>query len=95
VSTSACVSPFGDLGKGPRGSPFTGGVGESSTTTCLNPPCFSWGAGAGTGMGAGAGGAVLLRESMPLMRSFEKSEGRFVSVVVGRPVAAEGNVAGG
>lgn len=41
-------------------------------------------------MGAGAGGTVvlLLRESMPLMRSFEKSEGRFVSVAPGRAAAA-------
>jgi hypothetical protein len=43
-------------------------------------------------MGAGAGGAVLLRESMSLMRSFEKSEGRFVSVVAGRPVPPRGTL---
>ena len=42
-------------------------------------------------MGAGAGGAVvllLLRESIPLMRSFEKSEGRFVNVAPGRAADA-------
>jgi len=44
--------------------------------SCLNPPCFSC-AGTGGGAGAVAGGCVLLRESMPLKRSFEKSEARF------------------
>ena len=48
--------------------------------TCLNPPCFSCTCGGGAGGGAGADGAVVPRESMPLKRSFEKSEGRFVSV---------------
>ena len=46
-------------------------------------------------MGAGAGGAVvllLLRESIPLMRSFEKSEGRFVSVAPGRAAAPSGTL---
>ena len=57
------------------------GAGESSAETCLYPPCFSC---AGTGGGAGAeagielGGSVELRESMPLKRSFEKGDGRFV-----------------
>jgi hypothetical protein len=43
----------------------------------LYPPCFSWD-GVGADAGAEAGGSVALRESMPLKRSFEKSEGRFV-----------------
>ena len=49
-------------------------------------------------MGAGAGGAavlLLLRESIPLMRSFEKSEGRFVSVAPGRAAALRGTLLGG
>jgi hypothetical protein len=56
------------------------GVGESSAETCLYPPCFSCAGtgGGGDGAGAEAGGSVELRESMPLRRSFEKSDGRFV-----------------
>jgi hypothetical protein len=46
-------------------------------------------------MGVGVGGAVLLRESMPLMCSFEKSEGCFVSVVAGRPAPPSGTLLGG
>jgi hypothetical protein len=58
------------------------GAGESSAETCLYPPCFSCvgtgGGGAGAEAGLEAGGSVELRESMPLRRSFEKSDGRFV-----------------
>ena len=57
------------------------GAGESSAETCLYPPCFSCvgtSGGAGAGAGLEAGGSVELRESMPLRRSFEKSDGRFV-----------------
>jgi hypothetical protein len=43
-------------------------------------------------MGAGVGGVVLLHESMPLMHSFEKSEGRFVSVVAGHPAPLSGTL---
>ena len=46
-------------------------------------------------MAVGVGGRVALRESMPLSRSFEKSEGRFVSigaVVRGEP---SGTLVGG
>jgi hypothetical protein len=46
-------------------------------------------------MGAGVGGAVLLHKSMPLMSSSEESEGRFVSVVAGRPTPPSGMLLGG
>jgi hypothetical protein len=38
---------------------------------------------------------MLLCESMPLMRSFEKSKGRFVSVAAGHPVLPSGMLLGG
>ena len=70
------------------------GVGERSTEACLYPACFSC-AGAGAEVGVAVGGRVALRESMPLRRSFEKSEGRFVSVGAATRGEPSGTLVGG
>jgi hypothetical protein len=72
------------------------GIGEIGDRTCLNPPCFSCGVtGGGTGMGAGGGGCVVDRESMPLRRSFEKSDGRFVDAGMAVRGEPSGTLPGG
>jgi hypothetical protein len=81
----ACIgNGVGVVGNSRRCFSTGSGVGERGERTCLNPPppppCFSCGVtGTGTGMGAGAGGCCVVvdRDSMPLRRSLEKSEGRF------------------
>ena len=70
------------------------GVGERSVEVCLYPTCFSCAA-AGAEVGVGVGGRVTLRESMPLRRSFEKSEGRFVSVGAAARGEPSGTLVGG
>ncbi|SRR6266702_311044 len=100
VDTGTCDDNDGDVpftftGADVGGSPSAGsGVGERGTTTCLNPPGFSCSGGGDAG--DEMGGAVVPRESMPLMRSFEKSEVRFVGAGTGaRGTAPSGTLLGG
>ena len=82
------------------------GVGDRSSATCLNPPCFSWvsiGVGivaaietGGVGGSADCGcGCVVPRESMPLRRSFEKNVVRFVGACTAERGEPSGMLLGG